>query len=186
MADHAIDAIVPAGGSARRLGGADKPGLLLAGRPLLDHVLLALAEVDRIVIVGDRRPTPVAVSWCREDPPGGGPVAALAAGLTQVRADVVLVVAADLPRIAPAIPLLLAALTGRDAAVVATEGRRNHLAAAWRTASLVTALARLGDADGAAARRLYEDVDLAEVVDTAGWGRDCDTWDDLRELEGAG
>ncbi|MZF89845.1 NTP transferase domain-containing protein, partial [Streptomyces sp. SID5643] len=32
------DAVVLAGGAARRLGGADKPGVRVGGRPLLDRV----------------------------------------------------------------------------------------------------------------------------------------------------
>ncbi|MGW7786766.1 NTP transferase domain-containing protein, partial [Streptomyces tricolor] len=37
------DAVVLAGGAARRLGGADKPGLRVGGRALLDRVLAACA-----------------------------------------------------------------------------------------------------------------------------------------------
>ncbi|MBT2472738.1 NTP transferase domain-containing protein, partial [Streptomyces sp. ISL-66] len=51
------DAIVLAGGAARRLGGADKPGLLVGGRPLLDRVLDACADARTTVVVGGRRPT---------------------------------------------------------------------------------------------------------------------------------
>ncbi|MEU9382801.1 NTP transferase domain-containing protein, partial [Streptomyces sp. NPDC048279] len=39
----AYDAIVLAGGAARRLGGADKPSVRVGGRPLLDRVLTACA-----------------------------------------------------------------------------------------------------------------------------------------------
>ncbi|WP_198601894.1 NTP transferase domain-containing protein, partial [Streptomyces sp. MH60] len=37
------DAVVLAGGAARRLGGADKPGLRVGARALLDRVLAACA-----------------------------------------------------------------------------------------------------------------------------------------------
>ncbi|WP_240497415.1 NTP transferase domain-containing protein, partial [Streptomyces hirsutus] len=37
----AYDALVLAGGGARRLGGADKPGVRVGGRSLLDRVLAA-------------------------------------------------------------------------------------------------------------------------------------------------
>ncbi|MYQ48709.1 NTP transferase domain-containing protein, partial [Streptomyces sp. SID4985] len=37
--DTPYDAVVLAGGAARRLGGADKPGVRVGGRPLLDRVL---------------------------------------------------------------------------------------------------------------------------------------------------
>ncbi|NEC15321.1 NTP transferase domain-containing protein, partial [Streptomyces sp. SID8014] len=39
----AFDAVVLAGGGARRLGGVDKPGLRVGGRALVDRVLAACA-----------------------------------------------------------------------------------------------------------------------------------------------
>jgi molybdopterin-guanine dinucleotide biosynthesis protein A len=156
--------------------------LLLDGRPLLDHVLAAVADAARIVVVGPERPTSVPVRWCREAPVGGGPVAAIAAGLAEVTAPVCVLLAADLPRIAPAVPGLLAALTGHDAAVLQSAGRRNHLAAAWRTPALRAAVAGIGGPAGAAARDLYLECDVAEVDDPGQWGRDCDTWADVEAL----
>lgn len=91
------DAVILAGGAARRLAGADKPGLLVGGVSLLDRVLGAVAGAGRIVVAGPTRPTRREVVWVREDPPGGGPVAGLAAALPRVRADVVVLLAADLP-----------------------------------------------------------------------------------------
>ncbi len=41
---RAYDAVVLAGGAARRLDGADKPMQPLAGRPLLEWVLDAVAD----------------------------------------------------------------------------------------------------------------------------------------------
>ncbi|MEV6939475.1 NTP transferase domain-containing protein, partial [Streptomyces sp. NPDC051132] len=77
------DAVVLAGGAARRLGGADKPGVRVGGRALLDRVLAACADARTTVVVATPRPTVRPVRWAREEPPGGGPVAALAAGLRQ-------------------------------------------------------------------------------------------------------
>ena len=181
-ADAMFDAIMPAGGSARRLGGADKPGLLLDGRPLLDHVLAAVAAAERVVVVGPTRPTLRPVQWRREAPIGGGPVAALAAAVVDVRAPQCVVLAADLPRVGPAVPVLLGALAGHDAAVLRTAGRRNFLAAAWRSAALRDALAGITEPAGVAARTLYDGCDVVEVEDVDGWGRDCDTWADLEAL----
>jgi ATP-binding cassette subfamily F protein uup len=47
-----FDAIVLAGGAARRLGGADKPGLIVGGRTLLDRVTWRLGPGDRVGLVG--------------------------------------------------------------------------------------------------------------------------------------
>jgi len=94
---HAYDAIVLAGGAARRLGGADKPGVRVGGRALLDRVLAACAGARTTVVVADRRDTARPVVWAREEPPGGGPVAALDAGLRRTTAGQVVVLSADLP-----------------------------------------------------------------------------------------
>ncbi|WP_157663013.1 molybdenum cofactor guanylyltransferase, partial [Prescottella equi] len=48
-------AIVLAGGRATRMGGIDKPGLVVAGRRMLDTALDAVADCDRVVVVGPRR-----------------------------------------------------------------------------------------------------------------------------------
>lgn len=178
------DAIVLAGGRARRLGGIDKPGIGIGGVPLLDRVLAAVGTPAVIVCAGPARPTARPVLWCREDPPGSGPVAGLAAALPATRGPVVLVVAADLPSLAPAVPALLEALDHDDAADVAmlvdSSGRANHLAAAWRRPALVAALGGLGDPAGAPMRALSGSARVVGVADTGDWGRDCDTWADVQ------
>ena len=176
-----FDAIVLAGGAARRLGGADKPALEVGGRSLLDRAVEAVSDAGRTVVAGPRRPTLREVVWCQEQPPGGGPVAALAAAVSEVRAETVVVLAADLPWVRPAVPLLVAALGERiDAAMLASaEGRRNYLAAAWRTQCLRAALRLLPQVSGAAARSLYDHARVVEVADRGGWSRDCDTWDEV-------
>ncbi|WP_375500382.1 molybdenum cofactor guanylyltransferase [uncultured Jatrophihabitans sp.] len=175
------DALILAGGSARRLGGVDKPAVDVGGRTLLEHVVAAVADADRIVVVGPHRPLPFEVVWCVEDPLGGGPVAAIAVGLAHTSADVVLVLAADLPSVAPAVPVLLLGLSAEyDAALlVDAAGRSNHLAVAWRRDALTAALAALGEPADAAVRALTSSVAVAQVPDPQGWGRDCDTWADV-------
>ncbi|MFD5279956.1 NTP transferase domain-containing protein [Streptomyces rubrogriseus] len=189
------DAVVLAGGAARRLGGADKPGLRVGGRPLLDRVLAACAGARRTVVVADPRPTARPVTWAREDPPGGGPLAALAAGLRHTTAEYVLVVSADLPFLAgPTVGRLLSALAAGDAdGVLLTDaaGRGQPLVAAYRASALRRELAALARdragrdarADGARLtglplRRLTGALRLTRVPDAVA-SFDCDTWDDL-------
>src|SRR3954451_21606618 len=88
------DAVVLAGGSGRRLGGVDKPALRVGSTSLLDRVLGAVPDASSVVVVGPSRATSRPVTWVREDPPGGGPVAALAAGLPLMTAPFVAVLAA--------------------------------------------------------------------------------------------
>ena len=177
------DAVVLAGGTARRFGGAtDKVALEVDGTALLDRVLDGCAGARTTVVVGPRRPTHRPVSWVREQPPGGGPVAAVAAALPSVTADRILLLAADLPFFGPATAaLLLRELAGEvDAAVlVDADGRDQPLAAAYRTGPLLAALAALGDPAGLPLRRLVGGLTIRRIPDADGAALDCDTWEDL-------
>lgn len=183
------DAVVLAGGAARRLGGADKPGLPVAGRALIDRVLGACAGAATTVVVGPRRHTVRPVAWVREEPPGGGPLPALAAGLRLVTADTVLVLAADLPFLTrTTVDALLAALRGAadEDGVVLTDpgGRDQTLAAAYRVEALRRQLALTaaehGTLVGLPLRLLTDELALRRLPDPTGQASfDCDTWDDL-------
>ncbi|KJK54680.1 NTP transferase domain-containing protein [Streptomyces sp. NRRL F-4428] len=181
------DAIVLAGGAARRLGGADKPALSVGGRALLDRVLDACPDALRTVVVGGRRPTARPVRWTREDPPGGGPVAALDAGLRDTTAGLVLVLSADLPFLdRETVRALLAAAgaPGTDGAVLRDpEGRDQPLVAAYRAEPLRREVALLATEHGALAglplRALTAELELAQVEAQPLAAFDCDTWDDL-------
>jgi molybdopterin-guanine dinucleotide biosynthesis protein A len=131
------DVVVLAGGSGRRLGGVDKPALEVGGRTLLDRVLDACDTAASIVVVGPERTTSRRVTWTREQPPGGGPLAGLAAGLAHVTAPVTLLLAADLPFFTPE---CAAALVVAAPAVLMGEGREQWLCSAWPTHLLVAAL----------------------------------------------
>jgi molybdenum cofactor guanylyltransferase len=101
-----LAAIVLAGGRASRLGGADKPALVVGTRTLLAAVVSAAAGAGagHVVVVGPSRPVTDAgavtsgrIEFVREEPPGTGPVAGLRCGLAGVCAQWVAVLAADLP-----------------------------------------------------------------------------------------
>ncbi|MEU3662073.1 NTP transferase domain-containing protein [Streptomyces sp. NPDC032940] len=180
------DAVVLAGGAARRLGGADKPGLRVGGRALLDRVLAACAGARTTVVVAEPRPTARPVTWAREEPPGGGPLAALAAGLRRTTAEHVVVVSADLPFLAgPAVERLTAALAASDAdGVLLTDadGRDQPLVAAYRASALRRGLTAVagdrGELTGLPLRRLTAGLRLTRVPDAVA-SFDCDTWDDI-------
>ncbi|MGW1586487.1 NTP transferase domain-containing protein [Streptomyces sp. NPDC002386] len=182
------DAVVLAGGAARRLGGADKPAVRVGGRALLDRVLTACAGAATTVVVAGARPTARPVRWAREEPSGGGPVAALAAGLRLTTAARTVVLSADLPFLeAGTLERLLAALrdTGADGALLTdAEGRDQPLVAAYRTAALRRELAALaaghGGLTGLPLRRLTGALELTRVPDPLA-SFDCDTWDDIAD-----
>lgn len=190
---HTHDAVVLAGGDAKRLGGADKPALTVGARTLLDRVLSACADASCTVVVGPRRPTHRPVVWVREDPPGGGPLAALDAGLRPVTGERVLVLSADLPFLRPeTVRALLAAVdSGPGAAdgALVHDGRDQPLLAAYRTESLRRELALLrteyGGLTGLPLRLLLPELRLRRIDAAAGArpttsaALDCDTWEDV-------
>jgi molybdopterin-guanine dinucleotide biosynthesis protein A len=134
-------AIVLAGGRAARLGGQAKPQLVVGSRTMLAAVLDAVADADRRIVVGPPQPVPADVLVVREQPPGGGPVAALRAGLAPVMTDVVTVLAGDLPFLtATLVRDLRSRLTADGMLVVDDTGRDQLMLGAWRTASLRAAL----------------------------------------------
>ncbi|MGI5368711.1 NTP transferase domain-containing protein [Streptomyces iakyrus] len=180
------DAVVLAGGAARRLGGADKPGVRVGGRPLLDRVLAACATARTTVVVAAPRTTARPVTWAREDPPGGGPLAALDAGLRHTTAEHVVVLSADLPFLRePTVDHLLSTLrtSGCDGVLLTDpSGRDQPLVAAYRAPRLRAELALLAGRHGALAglplRRLTAELDLTRISDPVA-SFDCDTWDDI-------
>ncbi|MET7882472.1 NTP transferase domain-containing protein [Streptomyces avermitilis] len=180
------DAVVLAGGAARRLGGADKPGVRVGGRALLDRVLAACAGAATTVVVADPRATARPVVWAREEPPGAGPVAALDAGLRQTTAAYVVVLSADLPFLDEGtVRRLLSTLqaSGTEGVLLTDPGGRDQsLVAAYRSAALRRELAELAAGHGTLAglplRRLVAALDLTRVSDPVA-SFDCDTWDDI-------
>lgn len=185
-----------AGGLARRMGGADKATLEVDGARLLDRVLGAVGAARSTVVVGPPRPRPAGsrrVRWAREYPPGGGPVAAIAAGLRLVEAPVVVILAVDLPFLgaaeirrlldrldvhSPAAPggaaaSAAAAAAPVDAVVLSDpSGRPQYLAAAWRTAVLRAALP--ADPAGRSVRSLLAGRQVRTVPADARACLDCD------------
>jgi molybdopterin-guanine dinucleotide biosynthesis protein A len=221
---RAFDAVVLAGGRAARLGGADKPGLVVGQRTLLGSVVSAVTEAgaSRVVVVGPQRPAALGsatgspgtgspgtgspgtgspgtgspggpgarggeqVSYTREDPPGGGPVAALRCGLAEVSAPDIVLLAADLPFLRPVhVTRLLAALAGpatRGAALLDASGRPQWLVSCWPAAVLRAALIAYR---GSSLRGVLGPLEPVLLPDETTAGQpppwlDCDTADDLR------
>ena len=190
-------AVILAGGAGRRLGGAAKPLLPVGGRTLLERVLAAVPDAQPRVVVGPPDlGVPRDVVRVSEEPPGGGPVAALAAGLAAVdppgSAAETAVLAADLPFLtADAIRRLRAELATQstvDGVVyVDGAGRYQTLCGVWRTEALQAALRGQPHHHGAALRHLLAGLRIGTVShDATGpppW-YDCDSPEDLDRAEG--
>ncbi|MFJ6696596.1 NTP transferase domain-containing protein [Streptomyces sp. NPDC091272] len=189
MSAHAYDAVVLAGGAGRRLGGVDKAAVRVGGRPLLDRVLTACDGAGATVVVGGRRATARPVTWTHEEPRGGGPLAALAAGVRESGAAVLVVLSVDLPFIDRAtVDTLVGALAAEPhaqaALLVDAGGRDQPLVAAYRAEALRRELAVLetgyGTLSGLPLRRLTAELALTRVVTAAPLASfDCDTWENI-------
>ncbi|WP_084477741.1 NTP transferase domain-containing protein [Nocardia jejuensis] len=179
-----LDAIVLAGGRASRMGGVDKPAIVVGGQSMLDAALAAVIDCDRTVVVGPHRPElPPEILQTQEIPAGAGPVAAIASGLgalTGATTGLVVVLAADMPFLnATAVRELLsqAKESGSDA-VFATDasGRPQYLVGVWRRTALLEALNRLDSLVNRPMKALVP-VDTATVALPG--VEDCDTPDDI-------
>lgn len=183
--------VVLAGGRSRRWGGTDKTAALLAGRPVLRHVLDGVRAAfgpDVPVVVAGPAGHPCAgdpgtgARWVLEDPPGGGPVAGLAAGLAALpQARLVGVLAGDVPFGGPAVHRLVTVLadSGGDALVGAdARGRRQPLLGAYRADALRAALAA-APVPGRAVRDVLAGLDVRTAPVDDRECLDLDTPDDL-------
>ncbi|GAA4085514.1 NTP transferase domain-containing protein [Nonomuraea soli] len=171
------DAIILAGGRARRMEGADKPGELVGSRSLVRRVADAVADAGRVVVVGPERRLD-GVLFTREDPPGAGPVAALRAALPLVTAPVVALLAADLPFLRAEHVRALRAQAVPHALLVDEEGRDQWLAGVWDTQALTGALRAY---QGQSLKGLMAPLNPRRLALEGRPWFDCDTIDDLQE-----
>ncbi|MFT4216229.1 MAG: NTP transferase domain-containing protein [Micropruina sp.] len=183
-------AIILGGGRSARMG-RDKRALTLDGRSLLALAVDACATRDGIVAVTPDLPDDVAadqVIRTLEDPPFGGPVAGIAAGVAALPPaqtdDEVLLLACDLPHVGEILAVLDAApvvgcgLDHRRAldcvCLVDAEGYPQYLAARYRRAALENRLAAFDTTRSLSVRRLMSGLavhriaapDIAADVDT--------------------
>lgn len=192
------DVVVVAGGSSRRMGGVDKLALHdRTGRSLLDTAVAGALTTgaSRVIVVGPPRALETGqdpadqdrVRWTQEDPPDGGPLAGLAAGLRETAADVVAVASADAPAAAEAIPTLVATTRPGTAAVLLDGGGRRTLCLAVGRDDALRALAGIGEPRDRSMRALFDGLEaigvrVIEVVDTWGAADDVDTPGDAERL----
>lgn len=205
-----LDAIVFAGGRGHRLGGRDKATLKLAGARLIDRVVNAAraSGVNRIVVVGPTHVIPADCIGAREDPPFGGPLAALVAGLRAFdertepgvlefenpgNVGEVLLLSCDLVQPAAVVELLAAAVRDHkagngppaeeppDAHVLSDpDGRFQWLAGRYRLPALRDGVEALGgDVAGRPLRAALSGLRIRQVPAPARAVADIDTPEDL-------
>ena len=180
--------MVLAGGTGRRLGGADKASIEVQGRSLLEHAITATTAAHEVVIVAARQvPTSRAVTWTLEEPSDGGPAAGLLAGLDAlpVVPDLVCALAVDMPGVTRStVSRLLDAVDEDDDAAVLVDrtGRLQPLAGVYRFSALTAARPAPGLEHGLSMRALLAPMHVKGVAAVGNETLDVDTWADLRRL----
>lgn len=182
-----MNVIILAGGQGTRMGGVDKATVELNGRRLLDYLLERLGSGHNVVVVS---PHPVeGVITTSEQPPFGGPVAGIAAGVAALppTAEFTAVLAVDAPFSAEMLPALHRAIGEADEADVAVtlahDGWIQPLCAVWSTSSLTRALADLGEVRDRSVKSLLRKA--ATVIEVSGNGTETD-YDTIGELSALG
>ena len=189
-----VAAIVVGGGGGQRLGGVSKPDLVLGGVRLIDRVCAALTGAcgaGCVAVVPPAVRVPDGVARTLEDPPGGGPMAGIDAGLSALHlgeGGLAVVVSVDAPGVGEFVPLLLAeplgeAADGRILRGGDPEPFDQYLMGVYRAASLRRAIdeavAALGSVRGVGVRRVLRSLALERVEVDALACRDVDTPEDL-------
>jgi molybdenum cofactor guanylyltransferase len=153
-----IAGLLLTGGASRRMG-SDKALLEVDGQRLVDRAAAVLTAVaDPVVEVG---PGWSGLPAVREDPPGSGPLAALAAGSAALRAaghaGPILVLAVDMPRVGVELLRFLAVRAGPDTAVPRADGYPQPMCARYGPEVLAAVDERLA-AGGRSLRDLLESL----------------------------
>ena len=191
--DLLFDAVVLAGGSAARLGGVSKPDAELGGRLLIDGVIVSVADAREIVVVGDVE-VPPGVHRTLEEPPRGGPVAGVAAGLATLAAATAppapwtVLLACDLADPLPAIGRLLAAWSYAQRhpqiptddhdgwCLTDSTGHPQWLLGIHRTTALAASLGRLDSPRDRSMKSFFAESTLVTVPADDDDVADIDTW----------
>ena len=183
-------AIVVGGGGGERLGGVSKPDLTLGGVRLIDRVCAALLEAcgaGCVAVVPPAVCVPEGVRRTLEDPPNGGPLAGIDAGLRSlgVGDDVlVVIVSVDAPGVGAFLPALLEPPLGEgsDGRIVRggdPEPFDQYLMGVYRAGALRRvldeAVASLGSVRGVGVRRVLRALEVERVNVNADVCRDIDT-----------
>ncbi len=166
------------GGGSTRLG-QDKATAVVAGRRMIDRLLDAIPADVPVIVVGPDPQVGRPLQVITEQPPGGGPAAGIAAGLTLVSTPAVAVIAADMPFAVQVVVQLLAELADAEAVVPVADGHPQGLCAVYSTA----ALRRVSVAAGTSMRQVLAQLDVRHIPVAAHDLVDIDTPDELAAVQ---
>lgn len=183
-------ALIIGGGRSERMGTA-KGELTLDGRTLLERAVDAVTDASLAIVVAQETELRPAETWPKvrftlENPPFGGPVAGIAAGVAQLSdrgdAETVIVLPVDAPAVVEAAGELAAAKPGRDGVVLQDQqGWPQYLLGRYKLGSLRRALGELGGVRNVPVRRLGDLLEVNRVQVDNRLTVDVDTPEQARE-----
>jgi molybdopterin-guanine dinucleotide biosynthesis protein A len=142
-----VTVAIQAGGQSRRMG-RDKGLVLLAGRPMISHVIERTAELGDDILITTNQPADYAflgLPMASDPVPGAGSLSGLHTALQAARGDTVVVLACDMPFVcAPLFEYMLRLSSESDVVIPLREGEFEPLHAVYRRsclAALASALA---------------------------------------------
>ena len=186
-----VSGIILAGGRGSRMGGCDKGLLMLADKPMIEHIIAQLQpQVDQIIINANRSldkysqfGLPVITDAIGDY---FGPLAGMLTALQYVETDYILTMPCDSPLLAPDYAKrMLAALQANQAQIsVASDGERLQPVFALLPRSLADDLAAYLQADGRKIDRWYNrhNMTVVDFSDRPAMFRNINTPAELAEL----
>jgi molybdopterin-guanine dinucleotide biosynthesis protein A len=162
--------------------GRDKSGLIVGGVTLAERTAqLLVSVVETAVEVG---PGVSGLAWTREEPPGEGPLVAIAEGRRFLRAHghdgAALVVACDLPLLSAQLLTLLCDWNAPGSVVPIVRGMPQPLCAKWGPRDLDSAR-EMVSAGVQSLRHLVDQPDVVLLEETS-W-RDCVDEDEFTDVD---
>lgn len=188
MNDEKISGIILAGGQGRRMGGVDKGLQVLAGKPMIGHVIARLApQVDEILINANQNLESYAKFGYSvvPDVTGGfaGPLAGLQAGLRAAKHPLVVTAPCDSPFLPEDLVARLRAAMGDKDLAVAKTGTQAHPVFAMVHRNILDHLTQYLAGGGRKIDAWYASLKVVEVPfdDEAESFRNINTREELRE-----
>ena len=152
-----MNSIILTGGTSKRFG-SDKFKALINGFSLLE---IAARDLEDLIIVGPE--SPIKAIYVQEEPPLGGPVAAIASAIGLVKSELVGIFAVDMPFATRIISELSKGLINDAALPLDREGIAQPLSGIYRVESLKKALSDLGSSKGTSMKSLINKLVIDEV-----------------------
>ncbi len=162
---NSLSAMILTGGSSTRFG-SDKSQAKLGANSLIENLLITLPPEIDIVIVGPELQNSLRqVGYTQEHPLGGGPVAAIEAGLKLVGSEFVAIIATDMPFASQILAVLRENLPETEDATIPLDpaGIRQPLCALYRRDALARAIAEVGSTQGQSVRNLMRILTIKEL-----------------------